>query len=207
MWPGEASVFVHISWLFLTFFSPYPGRTGVWNRLGESSVSCRCCLSFLGQLGSVQPRVLDASSQVPAVPGVGQWRAREWKVSISLWGGVSARSPTCVGGMRQLLEVCFHHFYILVPCCWPRGDWSTRKCLFPGLVSFSILQEANCGCVWEWQLPSALQRRGIRYCSFPSEVQQWELCRVRIGFRAELGHINGLNKENSLEVTTSQILE
>lgn len=123
--------------------------------------------------------------------------AAHWGGIVWAWGvknspSVSGRSPTCLGERRQLLEVSvsvtFLFWYLQVLL---QGVTELQvNVLSLDSVSSSIfqdwlLQAPDCGCVWEWQLPSALQRTGIRYSSVPSKGQQLELCWVRAGCRPE----------------------
>lgn len=108
------------------------------------------------------PCAAHAVGHITHIPAA-TWKAGQWK---SLHQSLGDLLPAWEKGGEMF--IC--HFSILVPSDATPGDgWATSKYLFSGL-SFSIFQEwllqaPNCGCVWEWQLPSALQSTGIRHCS------------------------------------------
>lgn len=142
------------------FFCSFAGKIGVWNCLLESSVSCRCCRCFSGQLGPVQPMLLDTSHTSLQPHG----RLGSEKVSTSLWE---------ISHLHERKEekcLFLSLLYFGTFRCHSRGWLSYKQVSFLWTLSFSIFQEwllqaPNCGCVWEWQLPSALQSTGIRHCS------------------------------------------
>lgn len=207
-WPREASISVHLS-CFLSSFCSYAGEIGVWNCLLESSVHSRCCLYRPAWPCAAQAvgYIIHTSLQPT---GEGYCEAGGLK---SLHQSLGHLPPAWEEGGSFWRIVCFYHFSILAPSdATPWDDWTTSKCLFPGLWIFH-LSRLTFASTWLWlclrvttsKCP-AEDRDQILLCSFQgaavwavlgkSWIQIWSQVRAP-------GHINGLNKGNSLEVTTS----